>query len=147
MRTTESKINYVVWLSPEVMHEASRKWLSELEFIKGEQLFFRDLIKSYALYLIDSKHIDESRKVIENLNKIKKKTTLLAESVQNHENKLIIWEDSINHSKEEERYKTEHRKLIIEVSKFFQNYRIFKTKFFDLIKEIIKEQRQKRLLK
>ena len=147
MKTTESKINYVVWLSPEVMHEASRKWLSELEFINGEQLFFRDLIKSYALYLIDSKHIDESRKVIDNLNKIKKKTTLLTESVQNHENKLIIWDDSIDHSKEEERYKTEHRQLIIDVSKFFQNYRIFKTNFFDLIKEIIKEQRQKRLLK
>ena len=147
MKTTQSKINYVVWLSPEVMHDASRKWLSELEFIKGEQLFFKDLVKSYALQLIDSKHIDESRKVIDQLNKVKKKTTLLVEFIQNHENELKIWEDSIDDSNEEERYKTEHRKLIIDVSKFFQNYRVFKTKLFDLIKEIIKEQRQKRLLK
>ena len=52
MKNMYTKANYVEWLSAEVMHEASRKWLSELRFIKDEQLFFDDLINSYTNHLI-----------------------------------------------------------------------------------------------
>ena len=45
METTQTQVRYVEWLSPEEMHKASQSWLSELQFIKDEHLFFEDLIK------------------------------------------------------------------------------------------------------
>lgn len=147
MKTTRTNINYVEWLSAEVMHNASRDWLSELNFIKDEQMFFDDLIKSYTLQLIDSKHFGESNKIVNQLSTLQKKTKLIIKAVRNHENKLQIMVDGIDQLEEEENYKEEHRRLIGRVSKFREEYRTHKKELFALIKKIMKEGKQKRLLK
>lgn len=146
MKTTHTKTIYVEWLNATVMHDASRKWLSELLFIKDEQLFFNDLIKSYTLQLIDSSHFSESKNVIDKLIKTQKKTNKLLQAVENHERDLKVMVDVIEQVEEEEAYKEEHRVLIVLVNDFFQNYQAMKRQLFTLIKSIIKEQKQKRLL-
>ena len=54
--------------------------------------------------------------------------------------------DVIEKFEEEEAYKEEHRVLIVLVNDFFHNYQAMKRQFFTLIKSIIKEQKQKRLI-
>ncbi len=146
MKTMQTKTKYVEWLSAEVMHKASRNWLSELNFIKDEQVFFDELIKSYTLQLINSKHFSESKKIIDQLSAVEKKTNLFIEDIKTHENELQIMVDGIDQPKEEEIYKKKHRNLIVIISEFMQEYRMFKTQLFALIKRIIKEEKQKRLL-
>jgi len=146
MKTTERQYKYVEWLSAEAMHDDSRKWLLELKFIKDELLFFDDLIKSYTLQLIDSEHFAESKKFVDRLSKFHKKTDSLLKMVKTHESKLEIMVDGIDQPKEEDSYKEKHRWLITNVDQFLHKYRTFKTQLFGLIKRIIKEQRQKRLL-
>ena len=46
MESNKTKAKYQEWLSPEIIHKATLNWLSELKFIKDENLFFDDLIKS-----------------------------------------------------------------------------------------------------
>lgn len=146
MKTTQKKAKYVEWLSAEVMHKATNNWLSELKFFKDEQVFFDDLVKFYTLQLIDSKHFSESKRLIDQLGEIEKKTNLFINDIETHQNELQIMVDGIDQPKEEESYKKEHRDLIIRVSKFQKEYRMFKKQLFVLIKEIIKESKQKMLL-
>ena len=146
MKTKETKAKYQEWLSPEIIHKGSLNWLSELKFIKDEQLFFDDLIKSYTLQLIESKHYKKSKDIIDKLNELKKDTKTIIGIVQAHEHDLKILVDGIDQLKEEEAYRKEHLRLIIDVSNFLEKYRGIKKQVFKLIKGIIKEGKQKRLL-
>jgi hypothetical protein len=147
MKTKSNRPKYVAWLSAETMHNASKKWLSELEFAKDEQLFFDDLVKSYTLQLIDSKHFNESKKVVNELGKLQKKTDRLIETVKEHERGLEIMVDGIDQIELENAYKDEHGKLIITMADFLESYKTLKTKLFVLVKSVLKSNKQKRLLK
>lgn len=146
MKTAYTNAKYVEWLSAEIMHKNSIEWLSDLEFMKDEQLFFDDLIKSYTLQLIDSKHFKKSKTIIDTLSKLQKKTTLLIKYVKTHKNDLNIMVDGIDQPKEEEGYKNKHRDLIVKIKGFTKEYRALKTELFSLIKNIKKEEKQKRLI-
>ena len=110
-------------------------------FVKDEQLFFDDLIKSYTLQLIDSKHFKESKQLVDTLSALQKKTNVLIESVKTHETDLKIMVDGINQLKEEAAYKEEHRGLIILISEFQLEYNTLKKHLFKLVKRIIKNQK------
>ena len=86
MKTSYTKEKYVEWLNPDVMHKASREWISELRFINHEQLFFDDLVKSFTLQLIDSKHFEESKKMVEKMSTLHRKTDRLIKTIMTHEN-------------------------------------------------------------
>ena len=51
MITTKTQVKYLEWLSADEMYEESKKWLSELSFIKDEHLFFEDIIKIISCVL------------------------------------------------------------------------------------------------
>lgn len=146
MKTKTPKAKYKAWLSPETMHNNSRKWLSELKFIKDEQLFFGDLIKSYTLQLIDSKHFTESKGLIDQLGHLQKENDALINKIKNHERGLKIMVDGIDEIEKEAAYRDKHAKLIIAVNHYLEQYKTIKTQLFVLVKGIIKEGKQKRLL-
>lgn len=146
MKTKSKTPKYIAWLSAETMHNTSRKWLSELEFAKDEQLFFDDLVKSYTLQFIDSKHFEESKYIVTQLNKLQKNTDKLIETIKKHERELKIMVDGIDQIELEKAYKDEHGTLIIKVGDFLKAYRKLKMQLFNLVKAILKDKKQKRLL-
>jgi hypothetical protein len=146
MESNKTKAKYQEWLSPEIIHKATLNWLSELNFIKDENLFFDDLIKSYTLQLIEAKHFNEGKVITDELKEIKKETNRILEVVTMHEKALQILVDGIDQIKEEEAYRKEHLRLIIDVSNFQKKHREIKKRIFKLIKNILKEGKQKRLL-
>ncbi len=146
METMQTYARYVEWLSVDEMHKGSKEWLSQLEFVKDEHLFFEDLIKSYTLQLIQSEEFAHNKEIIDAINKSQKRNHLLIEAVRVHENKLQILVDGIDQPKEEEAYKKEHRGLIIKISEFLKNYRSLKMQLFDIIKNIKKEEKRGRLI-
>ncbi|MBD0833428.1 hypothetical protein [Aestuariibaculum sediminum] len=145
MKTQEIK-EYRMWLSSENMHRDTQKWLSELEFIKDEQMFFNDLIKSYTLQLIDSEHFQESKKVTNEMTEIQQATSNLLNEVKNHDNGLEVMVDGLDEYEKEEAYRGEHRELIAKVETFLNAYNVLKTQLFTLVKGVIKSNKQKRLL-
>lgn len=146
MKTTQKHKKMVEWLSAENMHDASKRWLSELNFAKVEHLFFDDLMKSYTLQLTDSKHFSESSVVREELIKIEKKINLLIRVIRTHEKKLSVIVDVIEQPELEEDYKKEHQDLILKMSEFSKQYTALKTKLFDAIRSVMKEGKQGRLI-
>lgn len=146
MKTVKPEAKYQEWLSPDTIHKTSLNWLSEIEFIKDEQLFFNDLIKSYTLQLIDSKHFKKSQEITDKLKTFEKETDDMLKTVKMHERALEILVDGIDQIKEEEAYKRDHLKLVIEVSNFQKKHRAIKKEIFSLIKGIINQKKQKSLL-
>lgn len=137
---------YVEWLNADEMHKHTKDWLSELEFVKDEHLFFKDLVKTYTLQLIETKKFAENKEIIDAINRSEKRNNLLMEDVRAHNNGLEIMVDGVDQPKEEESYKKEHRNLIISVSEYLKGYRSLKSQLFSLFEDIIKKEKTRRLL-
>ena len=146
MKPIYTNVKYTEWLSADDMHDESKKWLSELAFYKEEQWFFEDLIRSYTLQILDNDHYDESKVLIDQLTKIVSQTQMLINTVKSHEKELSIMVDGIDQLEEEKAYRKEHRNLIQMFDEFKIRYLTLKTKFFSLIKTVMKEDKQKRYL-
>ena len=146
MKKVYTNAKYTEWLSADDMHAQSKKWLSELEFYKEEQWFFEDLIRSYTLQILDNDHFEESKVLIDKLTKIVDQTQMLINNVKSHEKELSIMVDGIDQLEEEKAYRKEHRHLIKLFEEFKVRYLTLKTKFFKLIKTVMKEGKQKRLI-
>jgi hypothetical protein len=146
MKTIHTNAKHTEWLSADEMHFESKKWLSELEFCKEEQIFFEDLIKSFTLPILENNHFEESKTLINKLTKIVKQTQTLINAVMSHEKELSIMVDGINQIEEETAYRKEHRNLIELISEFKRRYQVIKTQLFDLIKVVMQENKQKHLI-
>lgn len=146
MKTKQPNPKYIEWRSPEELHETSLYWISELKFIKDEQHFLQELIENHTLPLLSKTIFDKSKLIVEALSLSKKNIEPLLKKIINHHNELTILLDGIDQPTEEKKYKEEHRKLMVVVNDFLKEYREVKRNIFDLIKIIIKQSKQKRLL-
>ncbi|MGB5553012.1 MAG: hypothetical protein WBM83_00030, partial [Flavobacteriaceae bacterium] len=128
------------------MHEASLHWMSELKFARDEQLFLNDLVKSFTLQLVNDEIFQESKEIISAVLKAEKEVVVLMKKVQAHENQLEIMIDDIDQLKMEKAYTETHWDLSSEIKAYLADYRKLKSRLFKLVSEVMKKQKQKRLL-
>ena len=140
------KYRFIEWLSAEEMHEASKNWMSELKFVKDEQLFLNDLVKSYTLRLIDGKMFDKSQKIIKEISTAEREAVVLMKQVQSHENLLEIMVNDIDELKMEKAYLETHWELTDKIERYMIHYRNLKSTLFKVISKLMKKDKQKRLL-
>ena len=88
MKTIQTQVHYVKWLSAEDMHKDSQEWLSELQFVKDEHLFFEDLITSFTTQLIASGKFSDTKEIVDAVNRSQKRNNALIEAIKVHENEL-----------------------------------------------------------
>lgn len=146
MSAAINKKRMMEWLDPNEMHEASLKWMSELKFIRDEQLFLNDLVKSYTLQLTDSSVFNESKEIIGAIASSEKELIVLMKKVQAHENQLEIMMDEIDQLKMEKAYTETHWELNSEMARYSVQYRELKLRLFKLVSKVIKKDKGKRLL-
>ena len=87
MKIKENTHRYIEWIDSEEMHRTTLLWLSELRFMKDEQLFLNNLIKHYTVQLVDSKIFGKSKVIVIALTALEKQVIALMKKVQAHENK------------------------------------------------------------
>lgn len=104
------------------------------------------MVKDYTLDIIDSDMFKSVQPVVESLNKLEKDLVDLFKKVQLHENQLQIMVDEVNQEKMEEAYLDTHNDLGKEIEDYFVKYRDSKTKIFNIVSNVIKRKKQKRLL-
>lgn len=146
MKAKLPSVKYVEWRSPEELHEISLNWVSELKFIKDEQHFLDELIENHTLQLISKKTFEKSKNIVQELSLSRKDIDPLLKKIINHHNELMILLDGVDQPIKEKQYREDHWELTMAVSKYLNSYKEIKRKIFDLIKAIIKEGKQKRLL-
>lgn len=143
---TQFKTKHVEWFNAEDMHRQVHDWISELEFVKDEHHFFEDLVKTYTLQIIDTKKFSEYKEIIDSIKHSERRNNVLIDAIKVHSNELKIMIDGVNQPKEEGNYKKEHRNLIVLVGEFLKDYQSLKFRLFTAIKNILKKDKQQRLL-
>jgi hypothetical protein len=146
METTGRDYKYIEWKSSEEMHFSSLQWISELNFIKDEHLFFEDMLKEYTLPIIESHLFNKVKDLIDRLIGSKDKADSLLKRITEHRNGLQIMVDGINQIEEEKKYKEDHRSLLKEVMQFSNEYNAMKKEIFETVSQALKQQKHKRLL-
>ncbi|NNE32432.1 MAG: hypothetical protein HKN40_08695 [Winogradskyella sp.] len=140
------QLKYTKWLEPDEMHEASKEWLSELNFVKDEHLFFEDLVTKFTSQLIALDVFSDTKEIIDAINRSQKQNNALIEAVMIHENELQIMVDGIDQLDEEKAYVRKHTDLIMAINEFLKEYKGLKSQLFDIIKKIKKEDKDRHLL-
>lgn len=146
MKTKKQIYRYLEWKSPDEMHQTSLEWISELKFIKDEQMFLNDLVRSYTLQITSLGIFEESRILITAISNSELEVELLLKKVRVHENQLSIMLDDVDQPKMEKAYTETHRDLIFTIDKYVTEYRRLKGSLFKMISKVMKKEKQKRLL-
>ncbi len=146
MKTIIPNIKYIESKSADELHVESLNWISELKFIKDEQHFLDELLKSYTLQLIENKEFSKNKEIIGDLSKLRKTGEKILKKLINHENELLILVDGIDQIKEEKHYRFLHSTYLLEVTNYFNEYKAIKRDIFGAVKQIMKHEKQKRLL-
>lgn len=146
MKTKKQIYRYLEWKSPDEMHQTSLEWISELKFVKDEQMFLNDLVRSYTLQITSLGIFEESRILITAISNSELEVELLLKKVRVHENQLSIMLDDVDQPKMEKAYTETHRDLIFTIDKYVTEYRRLKGSLFKMILKVMKKEKQKRLL-
>ncbi len=146
MESKYKKYRSIEWLSAEEMHKESVQWMSELKFAKDEQLFLNDLVRSHTLELIGNTVFDESKEIIDAILRSEKEVVVLMKKVQSHESLLKIMVDDVEEQTMEKAYINTHWQLTTEMQNYMGEYRKLKSRLFQLVSDVMKKQKQKRLL-
>ena len=147
MKTIREHYKYFDSHTKEKMHSESKKLLLELYFVKDEQLFFEGLIETYSFQLIVNENFTQNRKLIERMNLLQKKNEKLIENLKDHENKLEILLNKNYQTINEIKYVLWHKNILKDIQDYLVEYRETKRLIFDMVKEIMKREKQKHLLK
>ncbi|WGD34264.1 hypothetical protein [Olleya sp. YS] len=135
------------WYSADRMHDMSKNWLSDLSFIKDEQLFLEDLITNYTQKIIDSDALDRAQNVATALQRTKRGNQKLLTALKKHENELQIMVDGKDELEKENKYKSDHQEFTKTISSFYFDYKAVKFEIFELVKQLMKTDKQEHLLK
>ncbi|PQJ68831.1 MULTISPECIES: hypothetical protein [Polaribacter] len=146
MKIAQVNTSFIKWLSAEEMHNDSKEWLIDLEFLNDEYLFFEDLIKWNTLQLIDFQAYSKSKEFIEILSNSKKTNDKLIELVKKHKNGLEVLVDVKDEPKKEEAYKTEHKTVLVLFKNHLKEHRALKLNLFEILKKIKKTEKGKRII-
>ncbi|HZJ20229.1 MAG TPA: hypothetical protein VFD35_07750 [Pricia sp.] len=140
---TEKEYSYMKWLDVEEMHEQSKKWFSELSFIKDEQQFLNNLIQSFAIKPVDKTEFAQISDFKKGIAENQQRLNTLFKQVQKHMNQLEILTDDVNQLEMEKAYHKTHKKLSQRMDKYLLDYRAVKQRGFAKLASILKTGKRK----
>jgi uncharacterized protein YbcC (UPF0753/DUF2309 family) len=146
MEINKAHIKYIEWRSMEELHEEIFTCISELRFTKDEQQFLEDLILNHTMGLLAGKSYELSRNVITRLTKSRNKLEPLLKKLVEHNNDLQSLLDEINNIEEMDDFKKLHNQLMSEFILYNAQFKRIKKQIFKLIKQVLKERKQIKLL-
>ena len=122
------------------------EWINELEFIQDERIFLEHLLGSHFLDLSTPKLYEPTKKLIKELKKIENRGNELLVTIKIHKKRIATWIESVQFT-EKLKFKNEHNKIKKEFKNYVINFKKVKKNIFDMIKEIMKKDKQKFLIK
>ena len=127
------------------LHEENITWLQELEFVHDEHVFLEDLLSAHFLDLSTEKLYEPTKKLIQKLNEIERMDNELEDAIQTHNKHIATLLESLQLKGKKELVK-EHKSIQKDFEAFHLKFKFVKRKIFNMIKEIIKEHKQKLLI-
>ncbi len=127
------------------LHDETLQWLNELQFMQDEQTFLEHLLSSHFLDLSTEELYDPTRKLIKKLKDVEKNTDKLIDIVHVHNKHMATYMESIQSNSKNDLI-DEHNQINIDFETFTRDFKYVKKKIFNMIKDIMKDHKQKLLL-
>ncbi len=127
------------------LHTETNHWLNELVFMQDEQIFLENLLSSHFLDLSKPKFYDPTRKLINKLKEVEKLGSELVDLIHVHNKHLATLIESLQF-KGIKSLKKEHKIIKKDYEIYLLNFKYIKKKIFNMIKEIMKNNKKKLLI-
>lgn len=131
--------------SIEYLHHKTTSWISEIEFIRIEQDFLKELLAEYIIGLCDTHNFTKAKLLLNGINHEAVLGETLIESIKEHKVNLALLIENI-YLKKENLFRDNHESLKNEVRNYFDNFKYIKKEVFELILLIMKKEKQQNLL-
>ena len=121
-------------------------WINELEFIKDERIFLEHLLGSHFLDLSTPELYEPTKELINDLKKVENRGDELMVTIKIHKKHIVTLIESRGIFEKLD-IKNEHNKIKMEFGNYMLNFRVVKKNIFYIIKEIMKKNKQKFIIK
>jgi len=126
-------------ISVERLHTKAQLWISEIEFIKIEQNFLKELLTEHIIGLCETHNYDKAKKFLNGIEHEAKLGNKLIES------NLALLLENIQ-LKKESKYRDNHKLLKVEIKNYIENFKYIKEQVFELVLLIMKNEKERKLL-
>lgn len=131
--------------SIERLHAKAQQWISEIEFIKIEQNFLKELLGEHIIGLCTTNNYAKAKLLISGIEHETILGNKLMKSIKEHKINLALLIENIN-LKNEKTFRNNHNLLKMEVKNYIENFKFLKEQVFELVLLIMKNEKEKKLL-
>jgi len=131
--------------SIEYLHSKTNYWISEIEFIRIEQDFLKELLTEHIMGLCDTNNFNKAKLLLNGINHETILGETLIESTKEHQINLALLVENI-YLKKENLFRENHEFLKNELKNYIDNFKYIKEQVFELILLIMKKEKQQKLL-
>jgi len=128
------------------LHDQTVQWINEIQFMADEQIFLEHLLSSHFLELSSSKLYETTKKLIRKLKEVETTGNDLMDMIQMHNNNLGKLIENFNENGQLT-IDREHIAIKKDLEDYILKFRYVKKKIFGIIKQILKDHKQKLLIK
>jgi hypothetical protein len=132
-------------ISIERLHAKAQQWISEIEFIKIEQNFLRELLSEHIIGLCETHNYDKAKMFLNGIEHEAKLGNKLIESIKENKINLALLLENIQ-LKNETKFRENHKLLKEEVKNYIENFKYIKEQVFELVLLIMKNEKERKLL-
>lgn len=134
----KKEINYLDTM--QFLHCKTEVWLSEIDFIRKEQNFLKELLTEHIMSLCDAQHFSTGKLLLNGINHEISIGDSLTEEIKEHKVNLALFLDNIYRNKESD-FRENHKYLKKEVNNYIDNFRNIKEQVFELVLYIMKKEK------
>lgn len=127
------------------LHSKAQQWISEIEFIKIEQNFLKELLSEHIIGLCETHNYDKAKMFLNGIEHEAKLGNKLIESIKEHKINLALLLENIQ-LKNETKFRNNHKLLKVEVKNYIENFKYIKEQVFELVLLIMKNEKERKLL-
>lgn len=132
-------------LSVERLHSKVQKWISEIEFVKIEQDFLKELLAEHIIGLCETDNYNNAKLLLNGIEHESKLGDELIESIKEHKINLALLLENIL-LKNENKFRDNHKLLKKEVKNYIENFKYIKERVFELVLLIMRSEKERKLL-
>ena len=123
----------------------TKKWASEIEFLKIEQNFLKELIADHVIILCETNNFQKAKLLLSGIEHEIKLGNELLININDHNMNLSLLIENI-YLKREDNFRNNHDSLKSEVINYIDNFKYLKEQVFELVLFIMKKEKQKKML-
>lgn len=129
----------------EQLHQKTTKWISEIEFIKIEQDFLKEMLSEHIISLCEMENFKTAKLFLNGIEHEGKLGAKLLLDIKDHKMNLALLMENI-YMKKEDDFRKKHTELKLELDNYIQNFKYIKEQVFKLVLQIMKKEKQQKLL-